>query len=389
MQQWLDTLHMTLEIALIVGGAAWTLALIAAPIFRARSRRLPRGEFCPPVSLLKPVYGLEKDLYENLRSACLQDYPDYQVVFSVQRRDDPAIPLLQRLQHEFGAERVTVVIDAVEVGLNGKINNLSGAMPHARHDVLVISDSDVRLRPDYLRAIVAPLADPRVGATTALFRAIGASTWYERMELLTLDADQFAMAMLAQVFRLSEFCFGASTALRRETLQQIGGFEALGDYLVEDNELGRRVLQRGLTIEVLPYVVDTTIDLDGAAHWWQKQMYWDQNTRAAVPALFLATLLLRVIPLALLYAAISGWSAPALSVLFSLAALRMLSAGAVIGVALNDRPAIANLWLLPIKDCLSLIWFAQSIAKGTVIWRGVEMELTRDGRLRALAERGP
>lgn len=389
MQQWLDTLRTTLEIALTVGSAAWVLALIAAPIFRARTRRLQRSEFCPPVSLLKPVYGLEKDLYENLRSACLQDYPNYQVVYSVQRRDDPAIPLLQRLQDEFGAERVTVVIDAVEVGLNGKINNLSGAMPHARHDVLVISDSDVRLRPDYLRAIVAPLADPHVGATTSLFRAIGASTWYERMELLTLDADQFAMAMLAQVFRLSEFCFGASTALRRETLEQIGGFEALGDYLVEDNELGRRVLQRGLKIEVLPYVVDTTIDLNGAAHWWQKQMYWEQNTRAAVPALFVATLMLRVIPLALIYAALSGWSAPALSVLFSLAALRMLSAGAVIGVALNDRPAFANLWLLPIKDCLSLIWFAQSIAKGTVIWRGVEMELTRDGRLRALAERGP
>lgn len=389
MQQWLDTLRTTLQIALVIGSAAWMLALIAAPIFRARSRRLSRGEFCPPVSLLKPVYGLEKDLYENLRSACLQDYPDYQVVCSVQRRDDPAIPLLQRLQNEFGAERVTVVIDAALVGLNGKINNLSGALPHARHDVLVISDSDVRLRPDYLRAMVAPLADARVGATTSLFRAIGASAWYERMELLTLDADQFAMAMLAQVFRLSEFCFGASTALRRETLEQIGGFEALGDYLVEDNELGRRVLQRGLKIEVLPYVVDTTIDLNGAAHWWQKQMYWDQNTRAAVPALFVATLLLRVIPLALLYAAISGWSAPAMSVLCSLAALRMLSAGAVIGVALNDRPALANLWLLPFKDCLSLIWFAQSIAKGTVIWRGVEMELTRDGRLRALAERGP
>src|SRR5262249_26061590 len=149
----------------------------------------------------------------------------YQVIYSVQRASDPALPLLRKLQQEFDGRRVrvTLVVDEAEVGLNGKINNLSNALPYAEHDLLVISDSDVRLAPDYLKTIVAPLADPTVGGVSTFFKASDAGPWYEQMELLTINADHFAVAQLAYMLRLVDFCFGASFATRRELLTRIGG----------------------------------------------------------------------------------------------------------------------------------------------------------------------
>jgi ceramide glucosyltransferase len=383
----LEGLRLLLLLAILSGCACWLAVLLCTPWFRARKRGRMSTGFQPALTLLKPVYGLEKNLYENLRTACMQDYPEYQVVYSVQRKDDPAIPLLCQLQAEYGRERVSVVIADEEVGLNGKINNLAGALPHARHGFLVISDSDVHLRPDYLSTMIAPLADERVGAVTSFFRATHAGPWYEQMELLTLNADHFALAMLAKMLHLADFCFGASTALRRETLEQIGGLAVLGSYLVEDNEFGRRVLQTGRSLVVVPYVIDTLVDLGSAREWWRKQMYWDQNTRAAIPALFSATLLLRVIPLSLILAALSGGRGWAVSVLLCALAIRLAAAGAVLWFALDDARSLRSLWLLPLKDCLSLVWFVQSFTKRTVVWRGVEMALTRDGRLQPLVER--
>jgi ceramide glucosyltransferase len=382
-------LRLILSCALTIGMSCWFAAVIGALVFRSRSTRPRPKIFQPPVSLLKPVYGLEKHLLRNLRTACLQDYPNYQVVYSVQRSDDPAIPVLLALQHEFGVERVSVAIETVQVGLNGKINNLAGALPHARHEIIVISDSDVWLRPDYLSNMVAPLEDPAVGAVSSFFRATHAGPWYEQMELLTINADHFAIAMLGYLLRLADFCFGASTALRRQTLDEIGGLSVLGDYLVEDNEMGQRVLRTGKRLVAIPYVVDTMVDLSSAAEWWKKQTYWDQNTRAAVPGVFAASLVLRIIPLSILFAAMSGFDATGCAVILLAVGLRLLAASVVLSVALRDTPSLRSVWLVPIKDCLSLIWFVRAFVTRTVVWRGVQMGLTRDGRLHPLAARDP
>jgi ceramide glucosyltransferase len=386
MQTALYVLEVLLQLLIVTGAACWLVVWACALSFgRRRAQQRPSFEAAwPAVSVLKPVCGLEKNLRENLRTACLQDYPDYQVVYSVQRSDDPAIPLLLSLQREFGDERVTVAIENVHVGLNGKINNLAGALPHARHAVLVISDSDVRLRPDYLRTIVAPLADPEIGGVSTFFKASDAGPWYEQMELLTINADHFAMAQLAYALKLVDFCFGASFALRRELIDSIGGLAGLGDYLVEDHEMGQRIVHAGKQLAVVPYVVDTMVDLQSPAHWWQKQTYWDQNTRAAIPTVFAATFVLRVIPLALILAAVRGFDGYGLTVLLGASVLRLVAAGTVLGVALRDPASLRALWLVPIKDALSLAWFVRAFAQSTVNWRGVEMALTRDGRLQPL-----
>jgi ceramide glucosyltransferase len=360
------------------------LCLLAVARFRphcAVEDRSPFGDDWPRVTVLKPVHGIEKNQRENLRSTCLQDYPDFQVVFSVQELDDPAIPVLNEIQREFGSERVTVAIENRRDGTNGKINNMIGGLMHARHDILVISDSDVRLRPDYLKAIVAPLADPEVGCVCTLYKAACAETWYEKTELLTLNADFMTNVVFAHVSGASKFCLGASAALRRSTLDEIGGLEALADYLVEDYEMGRRIWESGKKIAVVPYIVDTMVDLKSPSHWWNHQVYWDQNTRSARPSAFFYTVTIRSIPFALLYAPFRGLAPHALAICVGAIFLRLATTAIILRRGFGDFEGLKSLWLLPFRDVASLVSWLLAFTRKTTVWRGNKFVLTRDGRL--------
>ena len=370
-------------IPVICGSLYAVLCLLA--VFRlrrqgAQSPTLAYSEW-PAVTILKPVCGLEKGLRENLRSTCLQDYPEFQVVFSVQRLNDPAIPLLNELQQEFGAEHVTVAIEQCVAGANGKINNLIGGLKHAQHEVLVISDSDVRLRPDYLKTIVAPLADPGVGYVCTLYKAINAGTWFEKMELLTINADLTPNMAFALMTGAAKFCLGASTALRRSTLEEIGGLSSLADYLVEDYEMGRRIWTKGKRMVILPYLVDTVVDLKTATAWWHHLVYWDQNNRAARPGALFSTIIIRPVPFAVLFAFATLGSWIGLSVMAATIAVRLAAAGIVMRWGLHDREGVRTLWLVPLRDIAALGSWVLAFTKRTTIWRDAEFALTRDGRL--------
>jgi ceramide glucosyltransferase len=371
--QWLAALPV------LVGSVYGILCLAAAYLFRSRPVTGFSDQW-PPVTLLKPVHGLEKGLEENLRTACLQDYPVFQVVCSVQRPDDPAIPLLRKLQREFGPDRVAVAIENQRAGANGKINNLVGALPAARHDILVISDSDIRLRPDYLRTIVAPLADPRVGAVCTLYKAIAAERWFEKLELLTVNAEFLPNVIFAGLTGASDFCLGASTAIRRSMLKDIGGLESLGDYLVEDYEMGRRIVLAGKRLAILPYCVDTVVDLKTLRQWWDHQVYWDQNTRAARPIGFFGTVLTKSIPFALLLAVLREGDLVSLGILAGTLVVRLLTA-AGIATKFRDREGLKTLVWLPCRDLIGFLTWVLAFTKPTTVWRGVEFDLTRDGRL--------
>jgi ceramide glucosyltransferase len=368
----------------VVGGSVYAVLCIIAVLRLRRDKSSPSKpipEFWPPVTILKPVHGLEKNQRENLRSTCIQDYAEFQVVFSVQDKDDTALPLLKEIQDEFGAERVTVAVENFQTGTNGKINNMIGGLRHARYDTLVISDSDVQLRPDYLKTIVTPLRDSDVGCACTLYKAAGAGTWFEKMELLTLNADFMTNVIFAYITGASKFCLGASAAVHRSILEKIGGLEALSDYLVEDYEMGRRIWTLGKTVAIIPYFVDTIVDLKNPSQWWNHQIYWDQNTRAARPIAFFATVLIRSFPFALLYAAARMGDAVGLWVLASVFLLRLFSVAMVLGLGLSDREGLRSLWLLPLRDISSLVTWILALTKRTTIWRGTSFILTRDGRL--------
>ncbi|ODT46662.1 MAG: hypothetical protein ABS70_00475, partial [Nitrospira sp. SCN 59-13] len=289
--------------------------------------------------------------------------------------------LLYALQQEFGSDRVTVAIETINIGPNGKINNLIGGLKHALHDLLVISDSDIRLRPDYLKTIVAPLADPEVGFVCTLYKAREAGTWFEAMELLTINTDLTPNMAFALVTGAANFCLGASTALRRSTLEDIGGLPSLANYLVEDYEMGRRIWSKGQRMVILPYVVDTVVDLKTPLQWWNHLVYWDQNNRAARPGAVFSTVVIRPVPFACVFALLTLGSSIGIAVLLTTVSLRVIVAGCIMRWGLEDREGLRWLWLVPIRDIAALGSWMLAFTKRTTIWRDAEFVLTRDGRL--------
>ena len=368
----------------VAGGSIFAvLCLFAVLHFRKQQvfPAQPASHRWPSVTILKPVCGVEKNQKATLRSACLQDYPDFQVVFSVQNPDDPALPVLLEIQQEFGAEKVSVAVDNIQAGTNKKINNMLGALHFARGDVLVISDSDVRLKPDYLKAIISPLADPGVGGVCTLYKAVLADLWFEKMELLTFNADFIPSVIFAHVSGTSQFCLGASVAIRRSVLEEIGGLKSLADYLVEDYEIGRRIRASGKKMAIVCYFVDVVIDYKNLLQWWNHQVYWDQNTRAAQPAGFFASVLIRSVPFAFFFAALRLGDTIGLSVLAAAIIVRLLTAAAIMWAGLRDSDGLKSLYLLPLRDLAGLVSWFLSFTRKKVLWRGSEFTLTRDGRL--------
>ncbi len=342
-----------------------------------------RGEaeqrFAPPLTVLKPLHGLEPGLADNIASFCRQDYPQYQLVLSVQHSNDPAIPLMRRFERDY-PHLITVVIKDRPPTLNGKVQNLIDAVPAARHDYLVISDSDVRASRDYLTKIVQPLADSSVGYACTLYRAVDATRWYDKLELLGMNLDFVPGVVFAYWSKAAPFCLGATVAFRRDDLEAIGGMAALADYLVEDQELGRRITATGKSMSLVPMTVDLIARFDSFRNWWTHQVYWDQNTKAANPMGFALTVLVRAVPFALLYVLATGASATSLAVLAAAVAIRCTTAAAIARL-LDDREGLRALWLLPLRDVLGLGSWLAAMVKRRFFWRGHEFELTASGRI--------
>jgi len=364
-----------LLVPVVVSCVYWiATGLMMARFFR---RRAPAdSSWLPTVSLIKPVCGLEKNIHENLSTACRQNYPRYEVIFSVQDSADPALPLLARIRGENPTVPIQIVVDRASAGPNGKVSNLLNATGHATGRVLVYSDSDMRLEPDYLRTIVAPLANPRVGIACTVYRAEGADNLYESLELLSLNTDFVPSMVFAVETGAALACPGASQAIRRETLTLVGGLEPMAYSLVEDLELGRAVMAAGLMITLVPHVAVTRVDAPRPSVWWRHQVYWDQNTRVANPVGFFFTFLVRGVPFAGLYALCGGpgsWL-----VLAGTLAIR-LGTTLVSSTLLGDREGIRRLWLLPLRDAAGLLVWMASFVGRKVYWRGRVFALSGKG----------
>jgi ceramide glucosyltransferase len=329
--------------------------------------------------VLKPLFGLDKNLYENLCAICSQDYPDYQVVLAAQRLDDAAIPVMKAIAAQFGPARVTLcIVDSPPVG-NGKAQNLANAYALARHDVIVISDSDVAVASDYLAALVAPLADSKVGYVCTLVRAVAADNCWERMQLLSYNADFLPILTVGILTRAADFCFGPSTAVRRETIDAIGGFGALERYMVEDAEMGRRIQARGLRAVFLPRFERSLVDLPDAASWWNYQIYWDQNARYVSPVGFLLLLLVKAVPFAGLLLLVRAGDGFSVAVFGIAVAVRLVTAALFLAGCAGDREGLKWLWLLPLRDVISVGAWLQALSKREFVRRGVRFAVSRRG----------
>lgn len=363
----------------VAGGSIFSVLCLWAAwrVLGDRTARLVA--FTPPVTILKPVYGLDRELEANLRSFCTQDYPDYQIVMSLQRADDPARPVLERLRAQY-PERVSLAVKESEPVLNGKIQSLVIGMEAARHDVLVISDSDTRVPPDYLQTIVAPLEDPATGYVCTLYRIIRARNLAERLELLTMNADFVPSLLFTYWSNAAVFCLGASVALRRRDLESVGGMASLAEYLVEDQELGRRLTVTGKPMRLAPMMADMLPDYATVREWWRHVVYWDLNTRAANRRGFAATVLVRAVPFALIFAALTGFSAAGLAIVAAVLVIRLVTAAGVAALS-SDTEALKALWILPLRDVFGFASWAMALCKRSFTWRGHKFQLTRQGRI--------
>lgn len=347
---------------------------------RARQpERAGRGDYCPPVTVLKPLKGPGFDLYANLASFCRQDYPHYQIVFGVTHGADPAIAVVERLRRDFPECDIALSIGA-EAGTNRKVANLVHMMHHARHAVLVLSDADVRVRADYLRTMVAPLVDPTIGLTTCLYRGRGTGSAPSVMESLYINTLFIPMVLMAQWVQAFRYAYGASIAVRREVLDAIGGFEAIADYLADDYLLGFKVHAAGWRLVLLPYVVDTVLDATTLADFWRHLLRWARTYRVCQPFNWFCTLITHTTLWGVLAVVATGGTAPGWLLLLMALIVRLCSLRYTMHW-LGELQTPRQLWLVPASDlAYSALWAASWLGRH-VEWSGLRYRVEPDGRL--------
>ncbi len=362
----------------VLGGSIFSILCVsAARAVLGKKQYIGHHE---PVTILKPCYGIDEGLEENLRSFCEQDYPSpYQVILCIQRPEDPCLPLLRKLEAQY-PDRVEVVVHPAPPTINGKVQNMIGGLTVARHDLLVISDSDVRVRKDYLRSITAPFADKSMGYVCTPYVIVETKSMAEHLEALTFNADFVPQVLFSYWSKVAPFCLGASMALRKSALDSVGGMAAMGAYLVEDFEMGRRLLKSGKSWTMVPHVVEMRIELHRFSDYWSHQVYWEQNTKAANPAGFAATIFTRAVPFAALYTLLNPASSFALFLFLGTVMIRMFSARMIME-QLGDRQWNDKLWLLPFRDCIAFVSYLVALFKRSFVWKGLRFGLTRDGRI--------
>ena len=360
--------------------------VFAAWWFFRRARRTgaaaPDGEL-PPVTVLKPLKGLGVDLYDNLASFCGQDYPAYQIVFGIADVDDPALTVVQQIKRDFPRHDIVLSIGTA-LGANRKVANLRHMMRHARHGILVLSDADVRVRPDYLKAMVRPLADRATGLTTCLYRGVGRFGLPSVLESLFINSDFIPMVITAQLVEPFRYAFGASIALRREAYERIGGFAPLADYLADDYQLGARVAAAGYRLVLLPYVVETVLDSVTLGDVWRHLVRWSRTYRVSRPLSWFFTLVTHATFWGSLAPIATGGTSLGWSVFAAALGARLLSLVAILRL-LDDRETLHHLWLVPLKDIFnSFMWGAAFLGR-RVTWSGQELRVEADGRMTPLA----
>jgi ceramide glucosyltransferase len=352
--------------------ACQLLALVAA--LRHLSKPESRPSVLPPISILKPVRGLDPHFREAIQSHAVQDYPEYEILFGVADPSDPAVPEIHRLIAEF-PERCIRLVHAPTVAANRKVGTLVDLAREARYPLLLVNDSDVCVPPDYLRRIVGPLEDPSVGMVTCLYRG-SSDYWPGRWECLGV-ASAFAPTVLtAPLLGVNEFGLGATLLFRVADLQAIGGFEALANFVADDYQLGRRIARLGRRVVISKVAVQTWLSGRTWGEVWRHQVRWARTIRVSRRKEY-SGLVLADASLWSFVALLAGarWAA------LSLFSLRLLVGLLVGGVVLRSREVARYFYLMPFRDLWGSAVWLWGLAGDTVEWRGASLRLTRDGRI--------
>jgi len=345
----------------------------------ARGSGTPHN-FTPPVSNLKPIRGLDPDAYENFASFCRQDYPDYEVLFCVGQEDDPVVPILHKLMRDFPERRIRVLFGSGGKGSNDKVVKLARLVSEAQYEVVVISDSDVRVRPDYLRTVIAPLADPKVGAVTCFYASIEEKTFAERLQTMGMFSDFYVGILVARQLDGVKFALGTTIATTRTRLAGFGGYGAIENRPADDLLVGRLIAEQGYEVELLPYTIFTVADYGSMRDLFHKRLRWIVVMRHMRPWGHLGLIFTQGLPWSLAAIVIHPSAGVALGYLGAYLALRFAMTWMVGIWGLKQDSLWRKMGLIPIWDALAFFIWLTSFARNSIRWRDGEYYI-RDGRL--------
>jgi ceramide glucosyltransferase len=367
-------------VGLTLGGIAYgVIALWAARDFERAGRNLKRPAFAPGVSILKPVKGVDPRMYAGLVSHCVQVYAGpYEILFGVNSLEDAAVAEVARLRVEWPEVSIGLVECPERLGTNGKVSNLSQMLPHARYEYLIVNDSDIRVSSRYLERVMGGFADAGVGLVTVPYVGRAERSVWSRLEALGISTEFMPGVLVARKLEGGiRFGLGSTLATTKTALAAIGGFEALVDQLADDYELGARLCKAGYRVELVREIVETTVPNYSLRGFCEHQLRWARSTRDSRRWGYVGMGVTYVVPWALAAVVASGFSLWAISML-SMALLVRMSLALTVGVGiLLDGQVLRDVWLLPLRDCFGLFFWAWSYASDVVVWRGEKFRLKR------------
>jgi ceramide glucosyltransferase len=366
---------MPLKILLLVLAATpfiyYGIALVSCWRFFRRPKLVSSRSFTPAVSILKPIRGLDLDAYENFASFCRQDYPEYEIVFCVSGHDDAALPLIERLIGEFPDCKIRVLYGSGRDATNDKVAKLARLVNEAAYEYVVINDSDVRVRPDYLRAVVGPLENPQTGATTCFYLSVEDRTFIHRLQSVGMMSDFYPGIVVAWQLDGVKFALGPTIATSRARLAGFGGYESLENRPADDLLVGRLIAEQGYEVELLRYPVDTVADYGSIRELFHKRLRWIVVMRHMRPWGHFGLAFTFGLPWSLL--AVLAYPSALTAVYLGLyLAMRAAMTAEVAVWGLGQRSYWRLMALIPVWDALAFLIWAASFARHSIRWRGAD-----------------
>ncbi|PWU10799.1 MAG: ceramide glucosyltransferase [Terriglobia bacterium] len=368
---------------LVLGSAVYcVLTCIAAVRYVMAKPAKPSS--LPPISILKPLSGIDLGLEANLRTFFEQSYPEFEVLFAIRRPDDPAIPVAERVRARYPNVPSRLLVTGEPPYPNAKVYSLDCMLSAARHELIVMADSDVRVTPRLLHTIASEFQDEAVGMVTCPYRAVPGASFWSRLEAIGLNTEFLGGVLVARLLEGMKFALGPTIAARRAVLRQIGAFDSLKDYLAEDFVLGSLTASAGWKVVLSSYVIEHHIGSQAVVANLRHRLRWNRSTRRSRPRGYIGQIFINPLPLALLLTAArpSWWPVLAIMLVF-----RALAAWSTAHLALRDPLTRRLWWLVPLQDMAGFLLWLAGFWGNHILWRGHKYELLADGRFRLVGEK--
>jgi len=359
--------------------AYYAIAVFAAQKFFRRPQpgadSAATPEFTPAISILKPICGLDREAYENFASFCHQDYPEFEILFCASDREDPAVPIIEQLIRDFPERSIRLLIGSEPLGASDKVNKLARMTREARHEIILVSDSDVRVEPGFLHAVAAPFRDPRVGGVTCLYRGLTDDSFASNLTALGNSTDFAEGVLVAWLFGGMKFMLGAVMVTTKTRLAEIGGFESMADHFSDDYELGSRIAAKGYRIELCNFPVSIVYPKQSLPAAFRQQIRWNLSIRFSRPGghfglIFTQGLAWTVLGVVLAHT----W----LGALGYLIAYEFFSSDAALSVGargMKDQLVRRRQWMLPVRDAFAFLAWLASFVPQRIHWRGQQFRV--------------